>query len=93
MKKSIISFVLTIVILLGLLGATTPIKAEAASTSKNVVIVIDPGHGGTGERNLGAQYNGFSEKEMTMQVATAMKEELEKYDNVTVYLTRTTDIT
>ena len=91
MKKSIISFVLTIVILLGLLGATTPIKAEAASTSKNVVIVIDPGHGGTGERNLGAQYNGFSEKEMTMQVATAMKEELEKYDNVTVYLTRTTD--
>ena len=91
MKKSIISFVLTIVILLGLLGATTPIKAEAASASKNVVIVIDPGHGGTGERNLGAQYNGFSEKEMTMQVATAMKEELEKYDNVTVYLTRTTD--
>ncbi|WP_029232166.1 N-acetylmuramoyl-L-alanine amidase family protein [Butyrivibrio sp. VCB2006] len=65
------------------------ICAEAAT--KNYIIVIDPGHGGTGDRNLGAQYNGFSEKELTMRVASAMKTELEKYENVTVYLTRTTD--
>lgn len=62
------------------------------SAANNLVIVIDPGHGGTGERNLGAQYNGLSEKEMTLQVANAMKTELEKYDGVTVYLTRTTDV-
>ncbi|SFB67577.1 N-acetylmuramoyl-L-alanine amidase family protein [Butyrivibrio sp. YAB3001] len=57
----------------------------------NVVIVIDPGHGGTGDRNLGAVYNGFTEKDLTYKVAVAMKDELEKYDNVTVYLTRSAD--
>ncbi len=65
-----------------------PVEAKAATP---ITIVIDPGHGGVGERNLGAQYNGFSEKELTLQLATALKAELEKYDNVTVLLTRTTD--
>ena len=53
-----------------------------------VVIVIDPGHGGD---NLGAEFEEYTEKDMTMTVALAMKEELEKYDNVTVYLTREGD--
>lgn len=54
-----------------------------------LVIVIDPGHGG---ENLGAEYDGYTEKEMTMPMAVAMKEELEKYDNVVVYLTREEDV-
>lgn len=49
-----------------------------------LVVVIDPGHGGT---NLGADYNGFLEKEMNMIVANAMYEELSLYEDVTVYLT------
>lgn len=53
-----------------------------------VVIVIDPGHGG---ENLGAQYDGFVEKDMTMAAARAMKQELEAYENVVVYLTHETD--
>ena len=53
-----------------------------------VVIVIDPGHGG---ENLGAEYEDYTEKDMTLAVAEAMKEELEKYEGVTVYLTRTGD--
>ena len=53
-----------------------------------VVVVLDPGHGG---ENLGAEYNGYTEKDMTMIVATAMKEELEKYEGVEVYLTRDVD--
>ena len=53
------------------------------------VIVIDPGHGGD---NLGAEFDTYTEKNMTMTVALAMKEELEKYDNVIVYLTRGTVI-
>lgn len=55
---------------------------------ETLVIVIDPGHGG---KNLGAQYDGFVEKEMTMAAARAMKEELETYENVVVYLTHETD--
>lgn len=54
-----------------------------------VIIVIDPGHGG---ENLGAQHDGYTEKDMTMTVALSMKEELEKYDNVVVYLTREGDV-
>ncbi len=61
-------------------------KAEAAEP---VVIVLDPGHGGT---NLGAEHEGYTEKEMTMIVAKAMKEELEKYEGVEVYLTHDTDM-
>ncbi len=59
-----------------------------AEAKRDIVIVIDPGHGGT---NMGARHNGVIEKEATMQVAIAMKEELEKYDGVVVYLTRTGD--
>lgn len=62
------------------------IKTESYATEENPVIVIDPGHGG---KNLGADYNGFLEKEMNMVVANAMYEELSKYENVTVYLTHT----
>lgn len=53
-----------------------------------VVIVIDPGHGGD---NLGAEYGEYTEKDMTLVVARAMKEELEKYDDVVVYMTRESD--
>lgn len=59
-----------------------------AEAKRDVVVVIDPGHGGT---NMGARHNGVIEKEATMKVAIAMKEELEKYEGVVVYLTRNGD--
>ena len=90
MKKYFGSLILVISIITSSFSYLKPLQVEAANDP--IVIVIDPGHGGTGDRNLGAQYNGFSEKEITLQVANAMKAELEKYDNVTVYLTRTTDV-
>lgn len=55
-------------------------------TDGELIIVIDPGHGGN---NLGADHNGFLEKEMNMVVANAMCEELAKYDGITVYMTHT----
>lgn len=57
-------------------------------TDGNIIIVIDPGHGG---ENLGAEYDTYLEKEMNMTVANAMAEELSKYEGITVYLTHTTD--
>lgn len=63
---------------------------ENLSNSRNesIIVVIDPGHGG---KNLGGEYEDYTEKEMTLVVAKAMKEELEKYDGITVYMTRTGD--
>ena len=60
-----------------------------AADPRPVIIVIDPGHGGD---NLGAEWNNVIEKDMTLFVAKCMRYELEKYDNVEVYLTRESDI-
>lgn len=59
-----------------------------ARADEKLVIVIDPGHGGD---NLGALYEEYTEKEMNLVVARAMQEELLKYEQVEVYLTREGD--
>lgn len=68
-----------------------PIDSYATETVSDepVRIVIDPGHGG---ENLGADHNGYLEKEMTLIVAESMREELEKYEGIEVYMTRTSDV-
>lgn len=58
-------------------------------TDGELVVVIDPGHGG---ENLGADYEGYLEKEMNLIVAEAMYEELSKYEGITVYMTRNADV-
>ncbi len=56
----------------------------------NIVIVIDPGHGG---ENLGTDSNpNFYEKDINLITANALIEELTKYPGITVYTTRTTDV-
>lgn len=62
---------------------------EKAIADEPLVIVIDPGHGG---KNRGGEHESYTEKELTPIVARAMKEELEKYEGVTVYLTHETDV-
>lgn len=62
--------------------------AQSEIEQKPIVVVIDPGHGG---ENLGGEYEDYTEKDMTIVVAKAMKEELEKYEGITVYMTRTGD--
>lgn len=64
------------------------VRAVQAAKKDYTTVVIDPGHGG---ENLGGEYEDYVEKEMTLAVANAMKEELEKYEGVVVYLTRTGD--
>ncbi len=54
-----------------------------------IVIVIDPGHGG---ENLGTTYLPIAEKYYNMTVALHMKERMEQYENVVVYMTHTEDI-
>ena len=58
-----------------LLFPALPVNAAARlqETKDTVVIVIDPGHGGS---NLGTIENGHEEKSMTMITAQAMYDEL-----------------
>ena len=66
-----------------------PVMASGREVNRPVRICIDPGHGG---ENLGAEYGSYTEKDMTLKVAEAMKDELEKYEDIEVYMTRTSDI-
>lgn len=59
-------------------------------TPQKLTIVLDPGHGGD---QSGAARDGESveEKTLNLKIARYLKEELETYENVTVYLTREDD--
>lgn len=68
-----------------MVGTDSNTEVHAA---EKVVVVIDAGHGGD---NPGTEYLAIPEKFYTLTIANYMKQELETYDNVTVYMTRTDD--
>lgn len=80
--------IIAYILLLTVFWAVLPPMKAYAEPEKNIVIVIDPGHGG---ENEGGLYEDFVEKNMTPIVAKAMKEHLEKFEGVTVFLTRDGD--
>lgn len=59
---------------------------RSVDTNRDIVVVIDPGHGGTNE---GASYKGIDEKYITVKTANVMYEELSKFEGVKVYITHT----
>ncbi len=77
------------VVTMFILCKPVPLSAAAPDSTEPVRIVIDPGHGG---ENLGADHNGYLEKDMTLIVAESMRDELEKYEGIEVYMTRTSDV-
>ena len=63
-------------------------QEESAKTKTDLVVVLDAGHGGY---DTGATGNGLQEKQLTYQIAQYWKAELEKYNGVSVYMTRSND--
>lgn len=60
-----------------------------SSGSDPIILVLDPGHGGI---FAGAEYSGYKEKDLNLQLAKYLKECLETdYQNFTVFLTREDD--
>ena len=53
-------------------------------------IVIDPGHGGRDPGAIGP--SGVKEKDVVLAVSLALRDELEKKKDLTIYMTRSTDI-
>lgn len=88
LRKITAAFLAITLAVTGLTTAIKPIKAEAASP---VVVVLDPGHGG-GEKGS-ISVTGAYEKDLNLKISLYTKEALEKYPNIKVYLTRTTDET
>lgn len=63
---------------------------DTYSINKNLVVVLDPGHGGS---DSGAVGYGLQEKDLCLKIAYYCKAKLEEYSHVEVYMTRTADTT
>ena len=64
-------------------------EASSHAQGKQVVIVLDPGHGGN---DGGASANGLTESALTLSIAKYCKAALQQYSGVTVYMTRESDV-
>lgn len=81
------------------LDTNVPMRAvPLASVTKPVTIVLDPGHGdnantASGDPGAWREYDGVRiyERDLVLKIAQYCKQELEKYRNVNVYMTRTTN--
>ena len=87
MKKIKIILLALAVLLSGIVFDTTSVNAN--ERAKDVVIVIDAGHGGEDPGALAT--TGAYESDCNLAIALAMKAELETYEGVKVYLTRSED--
>ena len=60
--------------------------------SPDIIIVLDPGHGGD-DSGAEREYDDtvISEKQINLKLAILLKQELEKYQHIKVYLTRDDD--
>ena len=63
-------------------------SSEATSRSGNMVIALDPGHGGS---DPGAVNGSLVEKTLNLKIATYCKNTLDQYSGVTTFMTRSTD--
>ena len=62
--------------------------ATQSTANPNLVVVLDPGHGGS---DPGACKYGLREADLTLKIAQYCKPKLEEYSHVEVYMTRTAD--
>ena len=69
-------------------SSDTAENSESTTTSNNICIVIDAGHGGDDPGKVGV--NGALEKDINLAIALQLKDALEK-ENISVVLTRTED--
>ena len=85
--RKVVGIILACVI--ALTGVVINAPEAKAEIKEDIVIVIDPGHGGN---DPGAKATtGIYEDDINLAIANAMKAELETYAGVKVYLTRSKD--
>lgn len=87
--KKICSYAAVLAMTLIVGGAAFATDVAAKDSDGNIVIVIDPGHGGNDPGMLGV--NGVQEDDANYAIAQAMMENLKQYSGVRVYLTRPED--
>lgn len=64
-------------------------SAMSRSRSGNIIVVLDPGHGGS---EPGTSGNGLVERDVNLKIAKYCRDALLGYDGVEVYMTRDSDV-
>ncbi len=69
-------------------------NAMGRGANGNIVVVLDPGHGGT-DGGASRTFDGvtYIERDINLKIAQYCKAELEQYQGVSVYMTRTSNAT
>jgi N-acetylmuramoyl-L-alanine amidase len=79
-----------VVLLLGILCSS---PYQAVGQKREIIVVIDPGHGGHDPGHLSNNGQHLTEKELNLKIAKYLGGYIEKYlQNVRVVYTRTTDV-
>ncbi len=60
-----------------------------SARANGLVVVLDPGHGGS---DGGTSHNGLIEKNINLKIAQYCRNELQRYNGVTVHMTRNSDV-
>lgn len=68
--------------------AASTFSARSMSRSNDLVVALDPGHGGS---DPGAVNGSLKEKELTLKIASYCRDALREYSDVEVVMTRSTD--
>lgn len=87
MKKRICGMIVVIALVFTLIPV---VSMESTAASDPIVIVLDPGHGGSDPGAISS--GGITEESVNLKIATYMKEQLEEYSGVEVYMTRTSNV-
>lgn len=82
----------TLILLLAMTAVFTIFSEPVCTNAANLVIVLDPGHGGS-DPGAVSTVDGvnYQEKVLNLKIASAASKYLEAYNGVTVYMTRTGD--
>ena len=89
MVKRVFQIIMIMIMTFAFIGILQTV-VNAADEEGNVVVVLDPGHGGSDPGAANSRF-GLRESEINYKIAIYAKEELEKYEGVKVYLTRYAD--
>ncbi|MDD6481586.1 MAG: N-acetylmuramoyl-L-alanine amidase [Lachnospiraceae bacterium] len=91
-KNCLLGILLVLAMALTMPGMTTEAYAAGTKSERDIVIVLDPGHGGA-DGGATRRWSGktYQEKKLNLSIAKACKKKLESYAGVRVYLTRSSD--
>ncbi len=65
------------------------VKKKASVGKEEIIIVLDPGHGGKDSGAVGP--SGTKEKDIVLEISKILRNDLSKYENFRIYLTRYDD--